>query len=347
LSQVNVVKNNISTIEDHIFQGVESIKMVMNFRGNRISTIHKDAFAGLYADTSIDLSFNNISKLHEDTLQDLRGLFMLKLANNKISSLPKSLFRNQDILFLLDLRDNRIESLDKELFNGLIALESLNLNKNKLKSIPDGLFEKNSLLRTISLESNLFSYPPANIPSRVKITLKNNPIQCDCELKDILSNPTIKNQIRDIDVITCDNYKHLSTKNALAELDCRPSTTTVTTTRALINNLNLTTTKYVTSSPIKKNNTIIEIEESTGKSSTTVILSVILALLVLAVIIAVFVYLYRRNIATKLSEVASTLPRHKKRTDRLNSSADDVVHCEGDGWVGSKTAMFSKTECDV
>lgn len=247
LKDVNLMNNEISAIEDNIFEGSETERMNLRLRGNKVKSIHSKAFRGLYANSKIDLRDNFLRSLHPDTLHGVR-ILTLDLSYNTINGLPERLFENQDQLYFLELRENNISSLDDQVFFDLSSLETLDLSSNKLDDLPIDLFQNNKLLATINLDSNKFTAPPLlNLPSKIDLTLKNNPVLCDCELKRLLSNSSYKVVVTDFDRVVCLNRSE-TVREMLPKIDCRTTTPIPPTTTAMKTTTVAPTSRYMNTS---------------------------------------------------------------------------------------------------
>ncbi|XP_057311090.1 phospholipase A2 inhibitor beta-like isoform X3 [Hydractinia symbiolongicarpus] len=361
LQKINLFKNRINTIDDHVFLGIEKLKVSLNLKDNNISRIHENAFAGLYSDIDIDLSKNSLKTFHQNTFRDLRGLITLNLARNLFEELPKEIFKNQESLWFLDLSNNKLQNIRKDVLIGLKNLKTLDLSSNNINKIPTGLFEANPKLETLRLIFNNFSYPPSYIPEHIKtITLLKNPIKCDCTLHKLLSNSAYKAKLKDINQITCVNETK-TVSEALMELNCVPSTTAAPTTIEKKSSSFTGTTKAGGHVKVETTDTISTTMTTTSskritrttstfggekikrkrESNLALILGIVLGVIVLIVVAVLFTYLYRRLIAEKIYEAATlTLPR-KKREKSCTTSTDDLAF---HGWNEASTAMLAKTE---
>ena len=106
----------------------------MGLGGNRIKTVHPDAFDGLafscdYHTATIALNGNVIETLQAGTFED-------------VTCLKK-----------IDLGYNHIAGFEDGVFAGLTELEHLLLHRNHLKVLPDGLFADLSKLETLDISS--------------------------------------------------------------------------------------------------------------------------------------------------------------------------------------------------
>ena len=250
LRDVNLLNNEIEAIEDRIFEGSETDRMNLKLRGNKLHEINRDAFRGLLADSKIDLSGNSIRRMYPETLRGVR-VMKLDLSYNQLEQLPNAVFQNQNQLYFLELRDNNISSLRDDVFTGLSSLETLDLSSNNLKDLPVDIFKHNVVLKELNLDSNKFAFPPLlNLPAqKIDLTMRNNPVVCDCELKRLLSNSSYKVVVTDFNKATCRNDSR-SVSEVLEQTDCRtttppPPTTTSQPTTVLINTTSITTNKTI------------------------------------------------------------------------------------------------------
>ena len=91
--------------------------------GNRIKTVHPDAFDGL--------TFSTVAKQTPG----------IALNGNVIETLPASVFDDVTGLKSIDLSYNHITGFEDGVFAGLNELKRLYLSRNHIKVLPDGTFE--------------------------------------------------------------------------------------------------------------------------------------------------------------------------------------------------------------
>ncbi|XP_059576219.1 leucine-rich repeat neuronal protein 4 isoform X1 [Alligator mississippiensis] len=118
----------------------------------------------------LDLSGTSLEKLQQEWTQDLPNLSSLHLT-----------------------RMARLRSLDTELFKSMPRLRELNCqDSHMLSSVRTKIFEDAPHLRFLIFQNcNLSSFDPWNTSSSesVVINLSGNPLQCNCKLSWLLSDP--------------------------------------------------------------------------------------------------------------------------------------------------------------
>jgi hypothetical protein len=132
----------------------------------------------------------------------------------------------------LDLDKNAITALDNNVFNSLTGLRELILSNNELKSLNSGLFTSQKNLHKLLLRNNtlttidMATVEPLN--NFKDLNLNDNPLLCDCNLKDALLIIISRHVEYDA---TCDTPDLLRGKSweLLQLLPCETTTETATT----------------------------------------------------------------------------------------------------------------------
>uniref|UniRef100_A0A7M4EYW8 Leucine rich repeat neuronal 4 n=1 Tax=Crocodylus porosus TaxID=8502 RepID=A0A7M4EYW8_CROPO len=118
----------------------------------------------------LDLSGTSLEKLQQEWTQDLPNLSSLHLT-----------------------RMTRLRSLDTDLFKSIPSLTELNCqDSHMLSSVRTKIFEDAPHLRFLIFQNcNLSSFDPWNTSSseNIVINLSGNPLQCNCKLSWLLSDP--------------------------------------------------------------------------------------------------------------------------------------------------------------
>ena len=123
--------------------------------GNRIKTVHRDAFAGLSLSDSywptprISLGGNVIETLPLGVFDEVTGLEGLELQYNHISGFEEGFFANLPDLEELSLTGNDIKFIPTGMFKGLATLTYLGLSHNALTAVEADYFE--DLLNLVDL----------------------------------------------------------------------------------------------------------------------------------------------------------------------------------------------------
>ena len=153
LELVSVRGNAIETIDPNAFVGLSAIT-TLDLSYNAIEHLHPDTFDGLSTLNILDLSFNHIKVLEEGVFEDLSTLTKLHLGNNRIAVIDRSTFAGPSALTLLSLSDNAISTLPEDAFSDLSTLEQLWLRDNELSSLDEGIFDGLTSLYDLDISGN-------------------------------------------------------------------------------------------------------------------------------------------------------------------------------------------------
>ena len=155
----------LTTLQANAFSGLTSFSSLksVSVRANAVETIDPDAFAGLSAITTLDLSYNAIEHFHPDTFDGLSSLNILDLGFNHIKVLEEGVFGGLSALTKLHLSNNRIAVVDRSTFAGPSALSLLSLSSNAISMLPEDAFSDLPTLKQLWLTDNSLSTLPADI----------------------------------------------------------------------------------------------------------------------------------------------------------------------------------------
>lgn len=180
LETLNLSSNRLRKLSAHIFASLEKLK-VLFLNNNNLHTIDRSSFGGLTSLTNLYmqnnfLSFNEINILLQEQelvtegspFQYLQSLSVLNLRNNSISRIFSDWNVNTLKLTELDLSYNRISMLSHHNVNFLSDNIVVNLTHNRITEV--NLSEMESLIL-----ANRNAYP-----SKIKIYLNDNPLNCNC-----------------------------------------------------------------------------------------------------------------------------------------------------------------------
>jgi hypothetical protein len=147
------------------FQNIISL-VYLTLAGNRIEHLDRDVFSGLFKLKFIDLSVNKLQYLHPDTFFGLPNLQQLYLDYNPGLYIPTDRnFIKSHFLSHLYISNCNISSLSVETFANVSALKGIRLTNNNLRTVDI------NILRAMPKLSTLY--------------LHGNPLQCDCQLKEV------------------------------------------------------------------------------------------------------------------------------------------------------------------
>lgn len=125
---------------------------------NRIESLRKNDFAGLYSLLQLNLYGNKIASIASDAFHN-PNLVVIDLGNNSLSSLPSPDRPDRlPSLTKLKLGENLISSLEGSRLKHLgQTLTELDLNRNKISVLPNGVLENMAKLDTLLLENNVIT----------------------------------------------------------------------------------------------------------------------------------------------------------------------------------------------
>ena len=118
------------------------------------------------------MSHNALEFLEPGIFDGLGSLQILDLASNSLKTIKPNSFSQLHSLKSLDLRNNRIAHIDSSAFDGLKKLELVDLRGNWLSQINPKVFL------------------PLPIGVKNQIRPEENPFECSCELRHIVSYAT-------------------------------------------------------------------------------------------------------------------------------------------------------------
>jgi len=138
----------------------------LSLRINKIDHLYSDVFSGLVDIEYIDLTRNKLQYLHSDTFLGLPKIKYLYLSLNPGLQIPTDRnFINSPSLSLLDISYCNVSSVSVETFANVSAMQWLTLSHNNLRTV------NINILRAL--------------PKLTTLYLDGNPLQCDCQLKEV------------------------------------------------------------------------------------------------------------------------------------------------------------------
>jgi len=165
LIALSIWYNEITEIKPGTFEIIISLES-LHLDYNRIKHVDRDTFSGLLRLKYLFLSQNKLQFLHPDTFSGLPNLEHLYLYNNPGIHIPtdRNFIKSHSLLHL-DISRCNISSVSVETFANVSALNWLKLNLNKLWTVDI------NILRALPKLSAMY--------------LHGNPLQCDCQLKEL------------------------------------------------------------------------------------------------------------------------------------------------------------------
>jgi Leucine-rich repeat (LRR) protein len=114
----------------------------------------------------------------------------LTLENNHLTSLPAHIFDPLWGLKTLNLNHNLLRVLDVGVFSKLRNLRFLDMKDNQLTTLPIGLFDYQNKLISLDMRNNLLSTLDVETMSSMfslnTLSIKGNPLKCDCRLQPVV-----------------------------------------------------------------------------------------------------------------------------------------------------------------
>ncbi|KAL3887311.1 hypothetical protein ACJMK2_027253 [Sinanodonta woodiana] len=193
------LSNNLLQGEDlntKVFDELGQLK-VLKLERNPLKFVRRKTFdfMNLQALQHLDLSHCDIQTLEVSAIS-LPQLVYLDLSWNRLQSFNPDALKMMSDLETLDLSHNDITEIRSLLY--LPELKTLILDNNGLRTVElrDTVSKYVEKLRVISLRNNEIRTLgqddlPWDLETLDQIDLTNNPIQCDCKLKWIISNENI------------------------------------------------------------------------------------------------------------------------------------------------------------
>uniref|UniRef100_A0A8C5RAB9 Leucine rich repeats and immunoglobulin like domains 1 n=1 Tax=Leptobrachium leishanense TaxID=445787 RepID=A0A8C5RAB9_9ANUR len=156
LTQLELNRNRIRSIEGLTFQGLDSLE-VLKLQRNNISKLADGAFWGLSRIQILHLEYNNLKEVNSGSLYGLHSLQQLHLSYNSISQISSGGWSFCQNLQELVLSHNNLTRLDEGILVDLGALEILLLGHNSISHIAEGFFKGLKSLRILELDHNEIS----------------------------------------------------------------------------------------------------------------------------------------------------------------------------------------------
>ncbi|KAM3914583.1 leucine-rich repeats and immunoglobulin-like domains protein 1 [Leptodactylus fuscus] len=183
LTQLELNRNRIRSIEGLTFQGLDSLE-ILKLQRNNISKLTDGAFWGLARMQVLHLEHNSLTEVNSGSLYGLRSLQQLYISNNSISRISSGGWSFCQKLQELVLSYNNLTRLDEGSLADLGSLTVLRLSHNSINLIADGVFKGLQKLRILELDHNEISgtIEDANgafrgLESLSKLTLFGNKIK--------------------------------------------------------------------------------------------------------------------------------------------------------------------------
>jgi len=153
LQELYLSMNDIETLAENSFQGLESTLQKLELHSNKIKSLLHRLFSDLILLDYLDLRVNEIDSFRW-AVGSVTNLKTLYLTSNKLRQVRRDFFANLKSLDLLGLSGNEIEHIDIDSFNDALMLKTLYLSSNKLSQIKRGYLSHLYRLDTLWLHRN-------------------------------------------------------------------------------------------------------------------------------------------------------------------------------------------------
>lgn len=153
----------VGPLDPYSFPKMESLKD-LQLSHNSLSSIKMGALAGLIKISILSLHHNQIDVLEDNAFSYLRSLTTLDLSHNRIVAVSGGSLAGLSNLVNLDLRHNFLRALTADLILPLQKLGDLRLDDNDLSIVSSDALRNNTILK--------------------RLTLSENPLNCDCTITE-------------------------------------------------------------------------------------------------------------------------------------------------------------------
>ena len=164
VTRLGLTDNRLTTVEANAFEGLIGMTDLSLSSNPRLESISPDAFEGLSALKTLNLSGTRISTLPSGVFDGLSSVETLTISNTPLVNLPQGVFDPLTALSWLSLRANsELVSLPPRTFVDNTNLERLTLDTNpKLASLPEVMFSGGHTLRIVDIRATAIESLPQN-----------------------------------------------------------------------------------------------------------------------------------------------------------------------------------------
>ncbi|XP_013923036.1 PREDICTED: trophoblast glycoprotein [Thamnophis sirtalis] len=210
---------------------------ILDLRGNQLSWVGAETFAGLPHLKQLDLSDNLLTWLSPMALGNASSRLeeldlSSSLYNNSFVVLVAELLQTGTLLNLkrLDLSDNNLIYLPAKMFSALPRLEHLDVHNNSLVSLRNVFLGSLQQLHTFNLGGNGFKTLRNDTLQQLQglpllsLNLSGNPWVCDCHIEDLVNWLKESKPVEAKDSLECSYPQELQERSLVSinvsELDC-------------------------------------------------------------------------------------------------------------------------------
>ncbi|XP_046403592.1 uncharacterized protein LOC124169133 [Ischnura elegans] len=142
--------------------------LTLSLARNNLTSVRRGALEGLKALSTLTLSHNQIDVLEDHAFLHLGALIRLDLSHNRVVTVSGASLAHLGALKHLDLAHNFLRALTADVVAPLRSLEELRLDDNDISMVASGAM--GAAARTLR-----------------RLTLSDNPLNCDCNMAEFAS----------------------------------------------------------------------------------------------------------------------------------------------------------------
>ncbi|GFT92541.1 leucine-rich repeat neuronal protein 1 [Nephila pilipes] len=187
LEELLLENNHISHVNGGCFASLSNLR-ILSLNGNRIKGVSDNAFEGLRNLTALYLEDNQLGKVPSASLQATQSLKVLRLGGNFFPQLHTGDFVRLNLEEVFAENVAGLVLVDQGAFWDLPYLRTVHLHHNaQLQFVDRRAFINVPNLRILSLHGNNLSALSEDVVHffrrPVQISLQQNPLTCDCNVK--------------------------------------------------------------------------------------------------------------------------------------------------------------------
>nr|XP_027231371.1 leucine-rich repeat neuronal protein 1-like [Penaeus vannamei] len=185
--ELNFAYNKVHNIPASVFLHLQSLER-LDLTGNRLSTVSPRAFAGLSNLQHLILKDNFLSRIPSAAFQSLSSLVTLILDRNPLVKIKQLDFSNLSATKISLCQMPKLEIIDSNGFYDLANVTTIEVTHNsKLAYVDPFAFVNVEGLKDLQLHNNnlrgIDKEMADFLPEGVQVSLYNNPLHCDCNIR--------------------------------------------------------------------------------------------------------------------------------------------------------------------
>nr|XP_054768100.1 LOW QUALITY PROTEIN: leucine-rich repeat and immunoglobulin-like domain-containing nogo receptor-interacting protein 3 [Lytechinus pictus] len=205
LTDLNMSSCTLTTINKELFRGLTSLQHLY-LSGNKLDGIVENTFANRRSSATLELDGNPLENIEVGSFNCLNQLGYLNLNHTRIGRTKGTLFRELHQLVVVSLSHSGLEKIADDSFQNKSRLTRIDLSDNDIDWLNASMFYGTPQIGTLRLQNNQIRRLPENLFADVagplNLSLKGNPLVCDCQL-DWISGWLLKNG-GNLDKCLCD-----------------------------------------------------------------------------------------------------------------------------------------------